>query len=135
MNIRLHAPGQYAIDSESRDASYIVDLKANTCSCPHSTYRQAPDCKHRQAVRAHIAEQTALGRAAEKAAGMTESDLKLWAERKNGTAAGAACLLELACRQMSQPKPEPQPIPEGVLALLEGATEAERERALAIYGG
>jgi uncharacterized Zn finger protein len=30
---------------------YSVDLAENTCTCPHSTHRNAADCKHRRAAR------------------------------------------------------------------------------------
>lgn len=133
MDIILQRDGNFAVSSETTDRMYVVSAKADQCSCPHSTYRAAPDCKHRQAVRAHLEAQTKLSRAADKAANLTEQELLRFSKERAGTAAGCACLLELACRQVSQPEPKPKPILAGVLVLLEGATPEERERCLSIY--
>jgi len=133
MEIIRQRDGNYAVQSETTERMYVVSAKADACSCPHSTYRAPPDCKHRQAVRAHLEAQTKLSRAADKAANLTEQELIRFAREKNGTSAGAACLLELARRQVSQPQPEPRPIPPGVECFLVGANPEERERALAVY--
>jgi len=124
--------GIWGVESETAERVYqVTENGTGTCSCPHSIYRAAPDCKHRMAVRAYLAEQTPLQKAADRAANLTDAELLQYARAKNGTPAGAACWLELAARQAAPP--EPKPIPAGVEALLVGATPEERERALAIY--
>jgi hypothetical protein len=166
----------YAVESESTDRSYTVNLAGNgSCSCPHHTYR-AVVCKHILACR-NLPQPTGLERAATKAAGLTDEELLHWAKAKGAGPEAAACWLELAkrrnlvkaeneptvdlvagtctcrefcerrdgkrigviwitCRHLDKARREasqPKPIPAGVLVLLEGASEAERARALEIY--
>lgn len=124
--------GIWGVESERHFSVYTVKIEGEDmrCTCPHSVYREAPDCKHRQALRRYLNQQTELSKAADRAANLTDEELQRFAREKVGTPAGCACLLELACRKAAA---EPKPIPEGVLVLLEGATPEERERALAIY--
>jgi hypothetical protein len=97
----------YAVDSfRGEGKSYTVNLRAMTCDCPHYTARLAGtdgQCKHLVACidYAHAVKPTALETAASKAARLTDEDLRKFAALKNGTAAGCACLLELAQRQIA----------------------------------
>src|SRR5215831_2456333 len=94
----------YEIDSESRDRTYIVE-PGKSCTCPHFTHRligTGQSCKHMRAVEAYRAEQTTLGRMADRAAALTEPELKQFAQVHNGTPAGCACLLELAARKVAE---------------------------------
>jgi hypothetical protein len=53
---------KYKVESHEKGTFYIVDLKANICSCPHFLYRlkrQGADCKHLQAVKARLTKGTA----------------------------------------------------------------------------
>ena|SRR5436190_7518039 len=118
----------YAVESESSDRSYTVNVQAQSCSCPHHQFRGAT-CKHLLACQ-NLPQPTALERAAAKAGRLTDEELLRFAREKNGSPAGCACLLELARRRNEQ---QPKPVPAGVLVLLEGASEAERARALEIY--
>jgi hypothetical protein len=120
----------YAVESENSDRSYTVNLQTKSCSCPDATFRNRA-CKHVAAVQELAANPpTALARAAVKAGRLTDEALLRFAREKNGSPAGCACLLELARRRNEQ---QPKPVPAGVLVLLEGASEAERARALEIY--
>lgn len=124
----------YAVESESTDRSYTVNLAGNgSCSCPHHTYRGVA-CKHILACQ-NLPQPTALEKAAVKAAGLTDEQLKMWQAQYQSGPVSCACLLELASRklQAEAARPQPKPIPAGVEVLLQGATEAERERALACY--
>jgi len=137
MQVTALANGMFDVTSATNsEKSYVVDLAKKTCSCPHYQLRligTGATCKHFHAAEKFAASQpapTKLERAAAVAATLSDSDLRRYAAEKIGTAAGAACLLTLAARKATQ---QPKPIPDGVLDLLRGATEAERERALAIY--
>lgn len=121
----------YAVDSESTDRSYTVNVQAQTCSCPHHQFRGAR-CKHIEAC-ASLPQPTGLERAAAKAARLTDEQLRQWAAQYESGPVACACLLELASRKLKAEPAQPKPIPAGVMQLLEGATEAERERALACY--
>jgi hypothetical protein len=59
----------------------------------------------------------------------------MWQAQYQSGPVSCACLLELAARklQAEAAKPQPKPIPAGVMQLLEGASEAERARCLEIY--
>jgi uncharacterized Zn finger protein len=130
MNIHRINANLFDVQSErDPERTYVVNLAGEgSCSCPSHQFRGG-ECKHMAAVR-NQPEPTALAKAAAKAETLTDEQLRMWAAQHNGEVAGAACLLELAARKLKQ---QPKPIPAGVLALLEGATEAERERALACY--
>jgi predicted nucleic acid-binding Zn finger protein len=131
-------PGRYCIDSfRGEMRTYEVDTVKGTCSCPHFVGRlsqiENAECKHLRTCRDLEASQpqpTKLERAAAIAETLPDADLKQYAAERVGTAAGAACLLELAKRQAER---QPRPIPPGVMELLAGATEAEKARALEIY--
>lgn len=128
------AHGLYEVTSE-RDATktYIV-TPGKACTCPDFAYRQRA-CKHMIAVTKHRAEQTTLARMMERAATLTDEELIRYAEERAGTPAGCACWLTMAKRQAAEQEAieRARPMPEGIECFLEGATEAERARALAIY--
>lgn len=64
--------GRYIVESFRNSGEfYAVDLNENTCSCPHTEYRHADDCKHRRQARF-----TAYLETREKAMGMDVADLK-----------------------------------------------------------
>ena len=105
--------------------TYVVEA-GKSCTCPHHQARGAY-CKHMRQVDTYLSSQTKLQQAAVKAKALPDADLLRLAKAHNGEVAGAACLLELAQRKLQQ---QPKEIPAGVLALLDGATDAERERAL-----
>ncbi len=103
-------PDLYEVESESKLAdgdnqllTYMV-RPGHSCTCPSFQYRHQQTgtaCKHMLAVKEHLANQTPLARAAEKAALLTDAQLERYSREHNGSAAGCACLLELACRQRS----------------------------------
>src|SRR5262252_283180 len=99
--------GVWGVESENPRTyakHYTVKITGEqaTCTCPHTIYRNAPDCKHRQAVRSYLAEQTPLAKAADRAASLTEAELLRLAAIHRGEAAGCACLLELAARKVAE---------------------------------
>jgi hypothetical protein len=52
--IESQGHGRYIVESFRNSGEfYAVDLEENTCSCPHSIYRNAADCKHRAWARFH----------------------------------------------------------------------------------
>ena len=98
--------GVWGVESENPRTyakHYTVKITGEqaTCTCPHSVYRNAPDCKHRAAVRSYLADQTPLAKAADRAASLTQEELQRFARERNGTVAGCACLLELAARRVA----------------------------------
>src|SRR5436190_15320494 len=117
----------YAVDSESSDRSYTVNVQAQSCSCPHHQFRGAV-CKHILACQ-NLPQPTGLERAAAKAGRLTDEQLRMWAAQYESGPIACACLLELASRKLQAQaaqtgaRPQPQPIPAGVLVLLEGASE------------
>jgi hypothetical protein len=129
MTITFIKTNLFDVQSESDpDRTYVVNLAGDgSCGCKGFQYRGA--CKHLEAVR-NQPEPTALAKAAAKAETLTDEQLRQWAAQHNGDVAGCACLLEQARRQNEKLVKE---IPAGVLVLLEGATEAERERALEVW--
>jgi hypothetical protein len=130
--------GAFIVESMSgAERAYRVDPQAGTCTCPHFVRRLSgtgQKCKHLLAIE-ELAQPTALQKAAAKAAGLTDEQLRMWAAQYESGPVACACRLELASRklQAEASRPQPKPIPAGVLVLLEGATEAERARALEIY--
>src|SRR5436190_536416 len=130
--------GAFIVESMSgAERAYRVDPQAGTCTCPHFVRRltgTGQKCKHLLAVEEQP-QPTALERASAKAAGLTDEQLRMWAAQYESGPIACACLLELASRKLQAQAAQPgaRPIPAGVLQLLEGATEAERERALAVY--
>lgn len=68
--IRFLGNGCFEVESfRDSGASYAVDIREGTCSCPHHLYRIAPkreagyiveDCKHYRAVQDEIARRRAL---------------------------------------------------------------------------
>lgn len=67
--------GRWSVDSfRQMSESYVVDLQAGTCSCPHYVKRlagTAGECKHLQSVR----RQARFARLLEIAQGLTDTDL------------------------------------------------------------
>lgn len=48
---------RYLVQSSSGSKKWEVDLKKNSCTCPHFLFRlrkTGGDCKHLQAVKAHV---------------------------------------------------------------------------------
>jgi hypothetical protein len=100
-------PHLYEVPSETEtDKMYMCDSRGITCTCPDFRKRRFqrektdPErrCKHLRQLFYHQAALTPLARAAEMAALLTDEQLRSLADKHNGTAAGAACWLELACR-------------------------------------
>ena len=86
----------YDVESQSNpEQTYVVDRAAGTCTCKGFQYRS--QCKHLEAVR-NQPQPTALAKAAAKAEGLTDEQLRMWAAQHNGEVAGCACLLEMARR-------------------------------------
>ncbi len=95
--------GLYQVDSESGPRCYTVNLQAPdgqpTCTCRWGR-RDTGRCKHRDGVKLYAQHPpTAMASAALIAARLTNEQLTRFAREKEGTAAGAACWLELARRE------------------------------------
>ncbi len=94
----------YAVESESTDRSYTVNVQAQSCSCPDATFRNRA-CKHVAAVQefaAAMPQPTAYEKAMEKARKLSTekltSSLDLYPD---GPVAGAI-RIELARRKLAE---------------------------------
>ena len=99
----------FAVDSfRGEGKSYTVNLRTMVCDCPHYQTRLAGtdgQCKHIVACiefKQALQEPTRLQKAAAVAARLSSAELQKFAAERVGTSAGAACLLELAQRQLAE---------------------------------
>ncbi len=97
--------GIYQVDSESGPRCYTVNLRSPkgfpSCTCRWGR-RKTGSCKHSLAVEQYSKfPPTAMAKAALIAMHLRSDQLERFAREKRGTAAGCACMLELARRVRS----------------------------------
>jgi hypothetical protein len=101
MTVTAAARGYFDVTSQTDETRSYMVLPEKSCTCPHHQCRGAY-CKHLQAVDQFLASRpqpTKLERAAAVAQTLPDADLKRYAAERVGTAAAAACWIELAARQ------------------------------------